>query len=219
MKLTKLSNKQMRKLKIGVVGLTLVVALGVAGLSAYFTDTKSTTNTFTIGKVSQELTEPSWNKDNPPKNITPGQELEKDPQVTNTGTNDQYVFMTVAVPYANIMTVNDDGTKNASTDTPLFTYTTNEGWTQLGNSIKNEDNHTYIYTYYYGKDNTMMILTKNQTTPALFNKVRFVDAVEGQGLQDSTQNILINSYGIQTTHLENATTPDQIWQLVYDQTN
>lgn len=214
----KLSKKQVKKLKTGVVGLTLVAALSVAGLSAYFTDQKQATNTFTVGNVSQELIEPSWDPDDPSHTgITPGQEFNKDPQVKNDGTNDQYVFMTVTVPYANVATANDDGTKNAVAETPLFTYTTNAGWTQLTTqTTKDETNKTYTYVYSYGTNEAMTTLVKETTTPALFENIKFANVVEGQNLSGTTQNVVVKSYGIQTNNL-NTQVPSAIWDIVSSQ--
>lgn len=46
--------------KLVVIVLTLVLALGVAGISAYFTDADTATNEFTIGDISLDLQEPGW---------------------------------------------------------------------------------------------------------------------------------------------------------------
>ena len=48
--------KNMIKGSIAVLGLTAVLTTG--GLIAYFTDTDAQTNTFTVGKIEVDLTEP-----------------------------------------------------------------------------------------------------------------------------------------------------------------
>ena len=106
-----------RNLKMTALALALVGTLSVGGIMAYFTDGDTATNTFTVGKVSIDLQEPGWV---PPTGITPEQEFKKDPQIKNDGINDVYVFMKVIVPYANVVTANHDGSKNAATDTELF---------------------------------------------------------------------------------------------------
>ena len=214
MKKHNFTKEQINKMKKGAVSFAFAGAIGLAGVSAYFTDTDTATNTFTVGKVQQELTEPKWN---PPTNITPGGEFDKDPTITNTGVNDQYVFATVTVPYANIITANDDGTRKAAADTELFSYTVNAGWTQLGEPAKDTTHNTVTYTYYYGTGNTLTSLAKAAKTPAIFNKIKFVNAVEGQGLEEQTENVVVNSYGIQTTNLGSATTPAQVYQLIQNQ--
>ena len=214
----KLSKQQVKNFKKGAVALSLAAAMGLAGLSAFFTDHKTATNTFTVGSVKQEITEPSWTPDDPGHNdITPGSEFEKDPTVTNVGENNQYVFVTVEVPYKNIATVNEDGTKNEAADTELFTYTVNEGWTELGEGKKDATEGTVTHTYYYGKDNALTALEKDQEA-VLFNKIKFVNVVEDESLNQSTQNVVVNSYGIQTTNLGDDTTPSAVWAIVQNQT-
>ena len=72
--------------------LTCAVLAGTAaagGISAYFTDNDTATNTFTVGKVSLDLEEPNWV---PPENITPEQEMKKDPQILNSGDKQRICF-------------------------------------------------------------------------------------------------------------------------------
>ena len=98
---------------VGILGaLTLVMVTGSA--MAYFTDSEQAKNHITIGKVDISLTEPNWDKvpDKEKENIVPGKELVKDPTITNTGINDAFVFMKVTVPAAELVTANEDGTKN-----------------------------------------------------------------------------------------------------------
>ena len=204
-----------KNIKRTVVAVSLVSALSIAGLSAYFTDADSKNNTFTIGKVKQQLLEPNWNEENA-KNITPNEVIKKDPQVKNTGINDQYVFVTVKVPKKSIITAQDDGTKNtAAADTQLFSYTVNEGWTQLGDVKQTAGANEY--TYYYGKADTLTSLAKDATTPTVFDTVKFCNAIEGQGLEESTQNIEVKSYGIQASNLGDDTTPAAVWNIMNNQ--
>lgn len=116
-----MQNKKRMKTMIAATAMIGVLAIG--GISAYFTDGDTATNTFTVGKVSIDLQEPNWN---PPKDITPNQEIKKDPQIKNDGINDAYMFMKVTVPYDNITVVAGDGTKAAAkADTELFSYDVN----------------------------------------------------------------------------------------------
>ena len=103
-----MQNKKRMKTMIAATAMIGVLAIG--GISAYFTDGDTATNTFTVGKVSIDLQEPNWN---PPKDITPNQEIKKDPQIKNDGINDAYMFMKVTVPYDNITVVAGNGTKAA----------------------------------------------------------------------------------------------------------
>lgn len=221
------------KRKISLIALALVCCMAVAGVSAYFTDADTATNTFTIGKISIDLQEPEWV---PPENITPEQEIPKDPQIKNDGINEEYVFMEVIVPYANIVTANDDGTKNAADDTQLFTWNVNNGWTEISKKTNADSTYTYVYAYTgvnedgTAKDGSAMeALTKDSTTPALFDAVKFANIVEDQGLEGVSKNIIINAYGIQTTNINDvdtdidgennggATAPLAVWEVISEQ--
>ena len=82
------------------------------------------------------LTEPNWDKvpDKEKENIVPGKELVKDPTITNTGINDAFVFMKVTVPAAELVTANEDGTKNEKALKQLYSWEINKGWIQLGDA-------------------------------------------------------------------------------------
>lgn len=101
------------KNKVTVAGLALLMAAGsVGGVIAYLTDAEVASNKFTIGDVSIEGLEPNWpgNDDPTPKDIVPNEEVPKDPQMDNKGTNDAIAFITVDSPMAKITVINDDGT-------------------------------------------------------------------------------------------------------------
>ena len=57
-----------------IAATAMIGVLAIGGISAYFTDGDTATNTFTVGKVSIDLQEPNWN---PPKDITPNQEIKR----------------------------------------------------------------------------------------------------------------------------------------------
>lgn len=191
-----------------------IITLGSA--VAYFTDADTATNTFTVGKVSLDLQEPDWNPDSG-KNLTPGKELKKNPQILNDGVNDEFVFMEVRVPYRKIVTANADGTKNPAADTELFHYKVNDGWQKLSSS-KDEAAQTINYIYVYGSADSCQALPKEEATPALFDTVTFVNLVEGQNLENVDLQILINAYGIQTTDIAGgSTSPETVWDTVKSQ--
>lgn len=183
--------------KIVLVG-ALVGCMTVGAISAYFTDADTATNTFTVGKVSIDLQEPDWV---PPTDITPEEEFAKDPKIVNDGINDAYVFAEVVVPYANVVTANEDGTKNAAADTELFSYDLNAGWVEVGTPAKDEDAKTVTHLYAYGTADAMTALAKDAETPAVFEFVKFVNIVEDQELEGTTLEVLVNAYGIQTKNI------------------
>ena len=204
-----------KKVKATVATMAMVGVLAAGGIMAYFTDADTATNTFSLGKVSLDLQEPNWE---PPQNITPNQEITKDPQVKNDGVNEEFVFLTVDVPYANIVTANADGTKNAAADTELFSYTVNAGWKELGAAQKDTAKGVVRHTYVYGTDTACTALAKDAVTPALFSSVTFCNAVEDQNLETSTKEILLNAYGIQTTDINGGTTvPAEVWEVIQNQ--
>ena len=70
------------KKKITAIALVVcLVAVAIVGGSlAYFTDTDTKTNTFTVGNVDITLTEPHWNEGY--ATLIPGREIPKDPTIT-----------------------------------------------------------------------------------------------------------------------------------------
>ena len=88
-------------MKKKILALSMVACLAatalIGGTLAYFTDTKEATNTFTVGNVEIELTEPNWegtgSQDAP--EVYPGEPLAKDPTVENTGANPCFVRIKV----------------------------------------------------------------------------------------------------------------------------
>jgi len=76
-------------MKKKIIALALVLCLAavavVGGTLAYFTDVADATNTFTVGNVDIELTEPNWEETGKEeaKDAYPGEPLAKDPKVIN----------------------------------------------------------------------------------------------------------------------------------------
>lgn len=216
--------KMNNKKKLSALSLAMVGALSVAGVSAYFTDGDTATNTFTVGKISMDLQEPNWV---PPTDITPNEEFKKDPQIKNNGINQEYVFMEVVVPYANVVTANADGSKKPAADTELFSYTVNPGWVELASQKKVDAvNKTVTHLYAYGTETAMTALNAAATTPTLFDYVKFANVVEDQGLEESTQHVVVNAYGIQTNGITDATlngqndginSPAEVWSVLSTQ--
>lgn len=75
-----------------VVVLLAVVAIG--GMLAYLTDRDSEVNVFTSGDVKIDLVEDYAQG----SKLVPGIDIKKEAYIENTGTNDAYVWMTIAVP-------------------------------------------------------------------------------------------------------------------------
>ena len=62
----KTSEKLKKNVKPIAIAGAAVACLGIAGVSAYFTDAAKVTNTFTVGKVDITPSEPDWT---PPTDI------------------------------------------------------------------------------------------------------------------------------------------------------
>lgn len=195
----------------------LVVAVAVSGVSAYFTANDSKTNEFHVDTFGAELLEPQWdalpdtNDNDIPdvaESVVPNQVIAKDPQVKNTGTADQFVFLKVTVPMANIKVAGADGTVNGGeAPTELFLYEVHGDWAQIH---VEEGTDCRIYYYAYGTEAAMTALAAGNTTAALFEQVTVVNAVENDALEGADVNIEIEMYAIQAENITGATDPFDI---------
>jgi len=90
-------------MKKKILAITLCVAMLaimlVSGTMAYFTDTQAKTNTFTMGKVDIELSEPNYAPAADGKlKVFPGQTYPKDPTITvASDSEDCYLVATVTI--------------------------------------------------------------------------------------------------------------------------
>ncbi len=195
--------------KCAAAAAAALVLLSAGATVAFFTDQDEKLNTFTVGNIDIQLDEPEWDPENG-KNITPDKEVNKDPQITNTGVNDAYVFMEVSIPRSSVSTADADGGVNAAAVQDLFTFKANEGWT-LMNKKSNTSSTTYYYAY-TNADNTMKALSPLGVTAPVFDSVRFINMVEGE-LSSNNLSINVIARGIQTDGL-NTTDPEEVYALV-----
>lgn len=221
----KTSEKLKKNVKPIVIAGAAVACLGIAGVSAYFTDAAKVTNTFTVGKVEITPSEPDWR---PPTDIVPNQEFEKNPTVTNSGDNAAFVYVQVKVPKKNVVVADQDGTKHDAAATPLFTYTINAGWAEVPETAENTDEYE-LRTYVYGTADTPAALEAGDTTSAaLFDYIKFANVIEGQeGIEQQDLNVDVTTYAIQTTWLNDetnngvdgsaATSSKDIWAILKKQ--
>lgn len=191
----------------------LMAIIAVSSTFAYFIDRATVTNRFTVGDIKVELTEPNWDEENA-KLITPNKTMTKDPKVTNTGHNDEFVFLKVVVPRADIKTASDDGTAIESKVQDLFSYDVNENWKLVKEDVT--DTESIYYYAYQGADDSMKVLVPNASTNTLFDSVKFVNAIEGQGLEGKDLAIDIDVMAIQTTDL-GVTSPSEILNILLNQ--
>ena len=181
----------MKKNKVKIMTLEGILFLAsVGGVSAYLTDYEKVSNEFTVGKVDIELKEPEW-KPEENKKIEPSKVIHKDPQITNTGTNDAFVYMEVSIPMANVEAAAENGERLGKKVQELFYFEAKDSWMQL--SVQNTESRR-TYTYAYTK-----ILKPQETSEALFDTVKFLNLIEGQ-LDGQTFEIPVRAYAIQTSY-------------------
>ena len=222
----------MKKKKTILAAIVLLLVFVVGGAIAYFTDTDSATNTFTIGNVDIDLVESTWENldtDTVDKNnnkipdaaedMMPGETVDKDPVVKNLSTkNPAYVFVKVEVPCSNIITT--AAPDDEETPVELFRYSVNTGWTELTSAkvACSTAGSTATHVYYYGNSTTLTELAKAANdstptaTPALFNSVTLLETLKSSDIPNLTdaKNIVVTGYGIQTEGLT-STTPAAVW--------
>ena len=201
----------MKKRKTIIAAVVLLLVFVVGGAIAYFTDTDSATNTFTIGNVAITLSEPDWvttdsNSNGVPdaaENVMPGQEIPKDPTIAvDTGSNPALLFAKVEVPCV--------GT------TEIFDYDKGEYWVAIQETACTSGVATKIYALVSnptaeataqrmtavsaGSDSTLF-------TKAIVNNLTNADvtALQGQNL-----DLKVYAYGIQAEGFEDKT-PSQVW--------
>lgn len=184
-------NKNYRKIIPAVIAAGVLI---IGGTSAYLTDRDSVVNEFTVGKVSIDLQEPSWNPDDHTE-MVPLDEIQKDPQIVNSGSNDAYVYLEVTIPVRDVITAAADGTRNESAATELFSYQINDQWKLLEQN-KDDTSATYVYAY-------QKVLKPGETTQTLFDTVIFANVIEGQ-IDNTSFDIPVNAYAIQTNHTASA---------------
>lgn len=208
--------------KVLCVG-AIVGVVGVSGIMAYLTDTDKATNNFTVGEVKIDLTEPEWDKltdtdnDEIPdiaENMSANQTVAKDPTVTNIGSENAYIYLKVTVPKASVITANADGTlanNGVATATPLFTYSPSNNWTEI-TAQKVETDTAITHVYYYND-----IVAPNGSTDALFSSVTFANIIEDQIDKDTTEQIDVEAYAIQSDNLPSGTTVASAYGIYVNQ--
>lgn len=135
MKKEKKTNKRTKR--GAIAALCLAGVLAITGAFAFLSDSESAINRFSFADENGEQTvdvridEPNWHEEDG-KDILPLETVTKDPQVVNQGENDAYAFVTVLVPTAKEIKLNDNaGGVYTEHDVELFAYEVNEGWTEI----------------------------------------------------------------------------------------
>ena len=152
----------------------VLVVMAVAGATvAYFTDTDSKDNTFTVGNVDITLTEPSWNTNGQESDdVYPGEPLKKDPTVENVGKNPCFVRIKVE----NLDQFDQKG---------MITYRTDYVTGKLGTDWVL---HTDGYFYY------TKVLAVGETTDALFDQIVMPTGLTGG---EAAEDIVVTAQAVQ----------------------
>lgn len=214
------------KNKKAIVAMLLTATLGVGSAYsiAYLTDAETATNTFTAGDVKTELEEPNWD---PTKatDMVPYQVVAKDPQIENSGENDEIVFMRVTVPVERVTQVEENGTKGTTASQEIVYLQksgTSQGthanafnttnWIELTSKETNTDYATVdangrgTRTYVFGYKTK---LAKGQKTDALFDQIQLKNVVERELTSQAGYDIKVEAFAIQADNvLRNGTKID-----------
>lgn len=177
-------------LKKKLTAAALVVAFGATAVTgatlAYFTDEKEATNTFTVGNVKIDLTEPQWEAQGKEdaKTVYAGEPLAKDPTVENKGENPCFVRVSVS----NLDQFGDKG--NITYLTGWVEGALGEGW------VDGEDGY-----YYWNKPLVVKGTENNEwnnglaskTTP-LFDQIKMPIGLTGE---EETKDIVVTAQAVQ----------------------
>ena len=181
-------------MKKKIITLCLIVAMiavaAIGGTLAYFTDSETTTNTFTMGSVEIELTESSWNA---PTNTVPGVSYAKNPVVKNTGMNDAWIRVDVILSDATAFKT--AAAKYTNTElSSMFVGLDTTNWTAL--TPADGDNDTLIFSFYY-----KTALAKETSTSALFTAVKIPGKFTNADMTNigTDFTITVQAHAIQTS--------------------
>lgn len=190
------------KRKIVLLFVALALCVSITGAIAFLSSkTEPKYNNFTIGEIKIELTEPQWdslpdeNKNKIPdvaENLSPSETIVKDPTITNTGSNDAFVYLKISVPKASVKNMDNNGEiiyPSENNPVELFSFDVNPNWAEF---MTDDTNENYVEHYYHYKKAIM----PNETTTPLFETVTFIDVIEGQ-IEEEKYQIQVAAYGAQ----------------------
>lgn len=181
--------------KVLILGLcaVLLVAASVLGTMAYLTDTKSVTNTFTVGNVAITLDEANVNPDGTKKDesrvatntykLMPGHEYLKDPTVHVTaGSEDCFLFVKVKNGISGIETT-DAGDK-------ISAQMAAKNWKAV-TGVEN------VYVYTEDATNGMPTAVQAGDNKVVFEKFIIDGDVDSAKFENNVGNIVVTAYAIQ----------------------
>lgn len=215
--------KKKQKLITTVLICVLVFGAVIAWSFAFLRSIDEVTNTFTTRNLDILLTETEYpgNFDKSVTDILPYDEIPKNPQITNSGNNDAFVFLRITVPVVNTAIADVDGTKGEQKLQEIFYLKTNQtekttlensfnqtNWIRLENmeeGLKITPQGDKIYesdlrTYVFGYKNS---ISSGQTTDPIFDKVQMKNVITDVLGYYEFQTIKVDAFGIQADYLNN----------------
>ena len=151
---------------------------------AFYTTNDKITNFFNVGQISAEVEEPNY-EDN--KVVRPGDEVVKDPTLSNNGKVDSYIRAQVYVPISDEVKYVDENEEIDEIDKEieLVSYELNDGWVKVEDenftgSYEDENGDKYkVYTYKYVMDNVEKIIKPGEKIEKpVFDKVKIINYLD-----------------------------------------
>lgn len=224
-----MKGKKRKKLIVYIAG-SLASAAIILGTAAFLMSFDETTNVFTAGNVKIVLVEDKYPGNDSPdvQNIIPYQEIDKNPVVINTGSNNAYVFLRLTVPVSKFTELDEYGRKKTNgqvyqelfylkgSDDEISSFANNfgDGWHELksladggyyddkGDWIYYNESSTRTYVFVYQPDENEPFLKVGQSTNPLFGKVQFKNMKEQPSISDLIKVINIEAFAVQSDYLD-----------------
>ena len=212
-----------KKIKTAIAVLLLIVMCLSVISYAYYTDHHAVVGEFTNGKVRVEVIESQFDSDttqNKHTNITPRQNIKKDPYVRNSGRSDCYVFLEVEVPRSNRIFIDSNGQKLPEAYRDIYSYEVNPNWLLVDEFVTDKGNKPNVKRVYaYTTRRRLITLPPGEKTTVLFknNDIFTANFIETGYMEKF--HMPIKAYAIQTTDLintdgSNTNDAQVVWELV-----
>ena len=221
--------KKRRILIIAAAAACAVTLVVVGVIRAYFTEVEVKENKITIGNISINLTEGSFDPETTYP-VVPGSVVNKAPKIANDGNRDEFVFMTVTVPKAQVTLLDESGSNKGNPKTgldsiqQLFRLVAEQTDPNTVLQVPSVSGRDIDFTYHSGSDtgegaDGWVLLTSDTTgsdydlyvlgynkkmlpadeTVTLFDKVQLKSFIDGEKKDGVT--IGVKGYGIQGNYL------------------
>ncbi len=221
--------KKRRILIIAAAAACAVTLVVVGVIRAYFTEVEVKENKITIGNISINLTEGSFDPETTYP-VVPGSVVEKAPKIANDGNRDEFVLMTVTVPKAQVTLLDESGSNKGNPKTgldsiqQLFRLVAEQTDPNTVLQVPTISGRDIDFTYHSGSDtgegaDGWVLLTSDTTgsdydlyvfgynkkmlpadeTVTLFDKVQLKSFIDGEKKDGVT--IGVKGYGIQGNYL------------------